>query len=182
MILRRLAAAVFLTGLLLSSSARAQEEDEQVPAKFTVLDLVFTVEDLAWTVEDLRLKETDTEITIELAADVLFEFDSADLLPGARNALEKVAEVIGERAKGSCRIEGHTDGKGSASYNMGLSERRAKSVRDWLTKHSRTKGLKISTKGFGATKPVAPNAHPDGTDDPAGRAKNRRVEIVLTKR
>ena len=167
--------------LLASAAASAQEESQQIPAKFTVLDLVFTVEDLAWTIEDLRLKESDTEITIDLAADVLFDFDSAKLLPGAHNALERVADVIRERAKGTVRIAGHTDGKGSPSYNQTLSERRAAEVRSWLTARVREKRTKLVVVGFGASKPIAPNQTPDGLDDPAGRAKNRRVEIVIEK-
>lgn len=166
---------------LFASAASATEEppEEQVPAKFTVLDLVFTVEDLAWTVEDLHLKETDTEITIELSADVLFDFDAAELRPEAKRALEKVAEVVRQRTKGSVRIEGHTDGKGSAAYNQTLSEKRARSVRDRLA--SMAPGKRYSVVGFGASKPIAPNAREDGSDDAAGRALNRRVQIVIGK-
>jgi outer membrane protein OmpA-like peptidoglycan-associated protein len=64
---------------------------------------------------------------------------------------------------------------------MRLSERRANSVATWL----RTKGglgnFAFSTKGFGETQPAAPNQKPDGSDDPEGRQKNRRVAIVITK-
>jgi outer membrane protein OmpA-like peptidoglycan-associated protein len=82
--------------------------------------------------------------------------------------------------KGNVRIEGHTDAKGSASYNQDLSNRRAESVKKWFTSHG-LKDLHFSTEGFGAKKPVAPNTKPNGSDDPKGRAKNRRVEIVITK-
>ena len=78
-------------------------------------------------------------------------------------------------------IEGHTDGKGKDDYNQKLSERRAQSVRDYFVKDEGLKGLSFSTKGFGKTKPVAPNAREDGSDDPEGRQKNRRVEIVVRK-
>jgi len=173
-----------LLSLLLSGAvASAAEVDDPVPenARFTVLSLVYTVENLAWTVEDLHLKETDTEITIELSADVLFDFDKADLRLEAKSALEKVAEVIRERSKGSSvRIAGHTDGKGSASYNQTLSERRAISVRERLK--GMASGARYSVIGFGATKPIAVNVHEDGSDDPDGRAKNRRVEIVIEKK
>ncbi|MBK5260277.1 MAG: OmpA family protein [Thermoanaerobaculia bacterium] len=70
---------------------------------------------------------------------------------------------------GVVRIEGHTDAKGSASYNKKLSLRRADSVKKWLETHGLA-GMRFSSEGFGAD-----------TDDPEGRQKNRRVEIVITK-
>ncbi|MCA1601780.1 MAG: OmpA family protein [Acidobacteria bacterium] len=78
-----------------------------------VLDLVFRIEDLGGKVQDLQVKETGQEVRIELAADVLFEFDKADILPKAQAALKQAAGIIRDRAKGAVRIEGHTDSKGS---------------------------------------------------------------------
>src|SRR5436190_20887032 len=63
----------------------------------TVLDLKYTVQDLGGKVQDLQIKETDTEIRIELAADVLFDFDKADLRPSAQDALNQAAAVIREK-------------------------------------------------------------------------------------
>ena len=127
------------------------------------------------------MKESDTDVRVELAADVLFEFDKADLLPKAEETLTKAAEFVKERSTGGViRIEGHTDAKGSASYNKKLSLRRAESVKTWLETHGLV-GMRFSSEGFGADKPVAPNTKPDGSDDPDGRQKNRRVEIVITK-
>jgi len=79
------------------------------------------------------------------------------------------------------RIEGHTDAKGSEAYNKQLSIRRAESVKSWLIEKEGLGDRSFSTEGFGAKKPVAPNVKPDGSDDPEGRQKNRRVEIVLSK-
>jgi len=78
-----------------------------------------------------------------------------------------------------CTIGGHTDGKGGKEYNQKLSERRANSVKTWLLGHGASNEMK--TQGFGDTKPVAPNTKPDGSDDPDGRQKNRRVEITIKK-
>jgi photosystem I P700 chlorophyll a apoprotein A2 len=64
-------------------------------------------------------------------------------------------------------------------HNQRLSERRATSVKAWLV--ARGASNQINTQGFGDTKPVAPNTEPDGSDDPDGRQKNRRVEITLKK-
>lgn len=156
--------------------------DAGPPYTMKVLDLVFKVESMAGAVEDLQVKETESEVTIELAADVLFDFDKADLLPKAEETLTKAADLVRERAKGTAtvRIEGHTDGKGSDSYNQSLSRRRAESVKRWFTSHG-LGGITFSTEGFGARRPVAPNTNPDGSDNPEGRAKNRRVEIVVRK-
>jgi outer membrane protein OmpA-like peptidoglycan-associated protein len=129
--------------------------------------------------KDLDAKVTDREIRIELAADVLFDFDKHDLRPEAVPSLEKVAEVLRSRAGSPVAIEGHTDGKGSDAYNQPLSERRAQAVRDWLVKNGGASAAKITTKGWGKSKPIVPNARPDGSDDPDGRKKNRRVEITV---
>jgi outer membrane protein OmpA-like peptidoglycan-associated protein len=144
-------------------------------------DLVFRVEDLKPKVADLQIRESKTELRIELAADVLFDFDKADIRPQAADALKQAAALIRDKGKGTVRIEGHTDAKGSDAYNQKLSERRAASVRDWLVQKEGLKAVKFATQGFGARKPVAANAKPDGSDDPEGRQKNRRVEIVIRR-
>jgi outer membrane protein OmpA-like peptidoglycan-associated protein len=75
-------------------------------------------------------------------------------------------------------IEGHTDGKGGDGYNQVLSERRAMSVRTSLT----ARGLpaeRLNIRGYGKTRPVAENERSDGSDNPEGRQKNRRVEVVV---
>lgn len=148
----------------------------------TVLGIEAKVVDLGGKKLDLVVKETKTEIRLELAADVLFEFDKADLRPQAKDQLREAAAFIREHAKkGKVTIEGHTDGKGNDGYNQKLSERRAQSVRDYFVKAEGLAGIGFSTKGFGKTKPVAPNTRGDGSDDPEGRQKNRRVEIVVSK-
>jgi flagellar motor protein MotB len=89
--------------------------------------------------------------------------------------------VIVEKAKGKVRIEGHTDSKGSDAYNQRLSGQRANAVRDWLVEKEGLKQVKFVTRGFGEVKPVVPNTKLDGSDDPEGRQKNRRVEIIVGK-
>ncbi|HET7710841.1 MAG TPA: OmpA family protein [Thermoanaerobaculia bacterium] len=166
------------------SAAVAQETpqaDAGPPYQVKILDLVFNIVDMGGRVEDLAVKETETEVRIAMAADVLFEFDKADLLPKAEATLAKAAAMIGEKAKGGrAKIEGHTDGKGSDAYNLRLSQRRAESVRRWFQTHGLSQ-LSFTTEGYGAKRPVAPNTKPDGSDDAEGRSRNRRVEIVITK-
>jgi outer membrane protein OmpA-like peptidoglycan-associated protein len=144
-------------------------------------DLNYRADDLGAKVESLQVKETTTEVRIDLSADVLFAFDKADLLPEAQQTLSQAAAIIREKAKGAVRIDGHTDAKGSDVYNQRLSERRAVSVENWFKQSGHLTDISFVTKGFGAKNPVAPNTKPDGSDDPAGRQKNRRVEITITK-
>jgi outer membrane protein OmpA-like peptidoglycan-associated protein len=126
------------------------------------------------------VKESETEIKINLLGDVLFDFDKSTIRPEAEPTLTQIAKFIQSRAKAKVLIEGYTDAKGSAGYNVKLSERRAASVKDWFGKHG-ANSRSIETRGWGAAKPVAPNKKPDGSDDPDGRQKNRRVEITIKK-
>ncbi len=138
-------------------------------------------EALTAALEDLGAKVTEQEIRIELQADVLFDFDKAELRQEAIPSLQKVGAVINGYPNLPVRIEGHSDAKGADDYNMKLSERRAASVKGWLARDAGIDAGRISTYGRGETRPVAPNAKPDGSDDPEGRQKNRRVEITLKK-
>ncbi|HEY6844023.1 MAG TPA: OmpA family protein [Thermoanaerobaculia bacterium] len=144
-----------------------------------ILDLVFNGTETQATVQDLQVKELGNEVQIDLAADVLFDFDKADILPKAEDTLQKAAAIIKQRAKGTVMIAGHTDSKGGDAYNMKLSERRAEAVRDWFRAKGGLSNMAFETRGFGSKQPVAPNQKPDGSDDPDGRAKNRRVEITI---
>ncbi|MGO9848362.1 MAG: OmpA family protein [Methylocella sp.] len=149
---------------------------------FQTEDLTFTVDDLAGKTKDLEVKETKTEIHINLAADVLFDFDKSTLRPSARDTLHQAAAIIRANANGSTvRIDGYTDSKGSDAYNQRLSDRRAESVRNWFVTKEGLRDVNFATKGYGARNPVAPNTKPDGSDDPDGRQKNRRVEITVKK-
>lgn len=138
------------------------------------------LDDLKGLGKDIQVTETATHYKIELSADILFDFDKATLRPAAETALTKIAEVIQSSKTPEVKIEGYTDSKGADDYNLRLSERRASTVAVWLTKHKINGGI-IATFGKGEANPVAPNAKPDGTDNPEGRQKNRRVEIYLRK-
>jgi outer membrane protein OmpA-like peptidoglycan-associated protein len=146
-----------------------------------VLGLVFRVDDIGGKIESFAVRETPLEIRIDLAADVLFDFDKSTLLPKAKQTLHRAAGIIGAKAKGIVRIEGYTDAKGSDAYNQNLSERRAESVKNWFITQEGLGKIQFHTQGFGAKNPVAPNKKTDGTDDPMGRQKNRRVEIIIKK-
>jgi outer membrane protein OmpA-like peptidoglycan-associated protein len=173
-------AAVFL--MLLLSSAGAQPSPGKVLAiDSKVLDIVGVTRGLEGTLKDLGAKVSEKEIVIELAADVLFDFDKHDLKPAAVDALTRVADVLKGMGKAPAMIEGHTAGKGSSAYNQKLSERCANSVKDWLLKQGGIERARLASKGFGMMRPIAPNTKPDCSDDPEGRQKNRRVEIRIKK-
>jgi outer membrane protein OmpA-like peptidoglycan-associated protein len=135
---------------------------------------------LGAALNDLGAKATDTEVDIDLPGDVLFDFDKASLRAEAVPVLQKVATVIQGYPAYAVVISGHTDSIGGKAYNQGLSERRAQTVKAWLVSHGVAGAA--TTQGFGGDRPIAPNTHPDGSDDPVGRQKNRRVEIKLLKR
>jgi outer membrane protein OmpA-like peptidoglycan-associated protein len=118
------------------------------------------------------------ERRLSVVADALFDFDQSNLRPDAGETLQAAAPEIKKIGGKPSRVEGHTDAKGGDAYNMKLSEARATTVRDWMAKHEL---IPASTpiKGYGKTVPAAPNETADGRDDPVGRQKNRRVEVVF---
>ncbi len=108
--------------------------------------------------------------------ELLFEVGHAELRPEAGPVLDQVVAALNQAGK-PVEINGHTDDKGSDGSNLELSQERANAVDAAL----KARGLTVATTvtGYGETQPIAPNATPDGADDPAGRAQNRRVEIVI---
>jgi len=118
---------------------------------------------------------TETPVEIKLPSDVLFQFAKSDLTPAAQSALDEVDSQI-DSSTGTITIEGHTDAIGDDASNQLLSEARAASVRAALQDKLGT-GFTVNVVGFGESRPVAPNNNPDGSDNPDGRAQNRRVEI-----
>lgn len=92
--------------------------------------------------------------------------------------LKKAVDFVKDNANASITVTGYTDGKGTPHYNKLLSERRAIAVKEYLIDQKVIERKKIKATGLGEKDPIAPEKTPDGLDDPAGRAKNRRVEIV----
>ncbi len=137
--------------------------------------------DMQGALRDLHAEVTGQQIKVNLAADLLFDFDKAEIKPGAEPTLDKVVTVLKASPGASLSVEGHTDGKGTDAYNVPLSEKRAVNVAQWLASRANLPAASVRTKGWGKSKPIAPNATPDGSDDPEGRAKNRRVEIIVTR-
>ena len=136
-------------------------------------DYVYTI-DLGDSVETLKTqKHVGGRTAVTINSDVLFDFDRATLTADAKKTLDGVAGKL-RQAKGAIRVDGYTDSKGSGSYNLRLSKRRASAVRGYLAQQ--VSGKSIKAAGHGEAHPVAPNRK-GGTDNPEGRAKNRRVTI-----
>lgn len=126
----------------------------------------------------LDARETERGVVVNLP-DVLFEFNNARLTAEARDKVSQIATVLHDRARDRrVSVEGHADSIGSEAYNLALSEHRAQAVGQEL-RYDGVREAHLTTKGYGEKYPVAPNTNADGSDNPAGRVKNRRVEVVI---
>lgn len=114
---------------------------------------------------------------ITLDDSVLFDFGESTVRADAADTLAKLAAVLTDAGAPTAHVYGHTDSIGDDASNQTLSEQRAKAVVDELKKNGATTTL--DWQGFGETQPVAPNTNDDGSDNPAGRQANRRVEIYI---
>lgn len=104
---------------------------------------------------------------------VNFDFDKSNIRPDAAVILDEAANILTTSHKGAhVRIEGYTDWTGPEAYNQGLSERRARSVRDYLVAHG-VEASRLTTVGYGESNPIADNTTREG------RALNRRVELQV---
>ena len=127
-------------------------------------------------VESLKPVEScGTVITLEDG--ILFDFGKSDIRPDAAQTLSTLATVLNNAKVPTAHIYGHTDSVSDEAFNQKLSEDRANAVKNELSKDGVT--ATMDATGYGETKPVAPNENPDGSDNPAGRALNRRVEIYI---
>ncbi|WP_446665848.1 OmpA family protein [Flexivirga sp. B27] len=115
--------------------------------------------------------------TVDLQADVLFAYGSAKLTATGRQVIGQTAISIKSHVDGkTIAVVGNTDSKGSNAFNQKLGKQRADAVAKEL--RSKLPGAKLKVSSNGETKPVAANTKADGSDNPAGRAKNRRVTIA----
>lgn len=103
---------------------------------------------------------------------IYFDFGSATLRPESEPVLKEIADALTSNAAWKLTIDGHTDNVGGDAPNLDLSRRRAASVRDALVTRYKITAARLTTDGFGASRPKESNATPDG------RARNRRVELV----
>ena len=127
-------------------------------------------------VESLKPVEScGTVITLEDG--VLFDFGKSDIRPDAAQTLKSLAGVLNNAKVPTAHIYGHTDSISDEAFNLQLSQERADAVSAELKKDGVS--AMLDATGYGESKPVAPNENADGSDNPAGRALNRRVEIFI---
>jgi len=129
--------------------------------------------EIAKTVPDAKVERVGEGIVVEFSSNILFGYDKSDLSSDAKVNLEKLVKILNVYPDTDIEVQGHTDSKGSESYNQNLSQSRAGAVSVYLY----NKGIandRIRTKGFGENMPKYDN----NTD--AGRSQNRRVEFLIT--
>jgi len=130
-------------------------------------------EEIKKTVPDAKVERIGEGIVVEFSSNVLFGFDKSELSSEAKTNLNKLVIVLNSYVDTDIEIQGHTDSKGSESYNQNLSEQRAGAVSNYLS----GKGIaynRITIKGFGENSPKYSNSTTDG------QAQNRRVEFLIT--
>lgn len=130
-------------------------------------------EEIKKTVPDAQVIRVGEGIVVEFSSNVLFAFDKSDLSDDAKSNLDKLLIVVNKYRDTDIEVQGHTDNKGSETYNLALSEQRAASVSAYLG----SKGLvasRLAIKGFGEGLPKYLN------ETESGRAQNRRVEFLIT--
>lgn len=127
---------------------------------------------------ELQARQVGEGIVVDLPGDILFDFDKDILRPDAERVLQRLAELLRSFPDKAVSIGGHTDSKGDDAYNDALSERRARRVEEDLLRRDETP-RNFLVQGFGERQPIASNEKLDGSDDPDGRQKNRRVEIRI---
>ena len=130
-------------------------------------------EEIKNKVPEAKVERVGEGIVVEFNSNILFGFDKAELSTDAKSNLDKLVTVLNTYPDTNIELQGHTDSKGSESYNQTLSEKRASTVSSYLTE----KGIKVermTIKGFGETVPKYDN------ETEEGRAQNRRVEFLIT--
>ncbi len=109
---------------------------------------------------------------------VYFEFDKSNVITFYQQQIDSVYNILANNPTYQLEVSGHTDSKGSDKYNEVLSKKRAEAVSAYLVKKGVEKA-RIKTSYLGESQPIAPNEGKDGSDDPEGRARNRRVEFKV---
>jgi outer membrane protein OmpA-like peptidoglycan-associated protein len=112
-------------------------------------------------------------------SNIYYEYDKADLIPASKLVLDTLYDILKENPTITIELSAHTDSKGADKYNEELSQKRAEACTNYLVNEKGIAKDRIVAKGYGKTMPVAPNTNPDGSDNPEGRAKNRRTEFKI---
>lgn len=136
-------------------------------------DMDKQAEEIKDQIPGAKVERIDEGIKVEFNEKILFAFSKSDLSDSAKLNLDKLATALKNYPNTNIEIQGHTDSRGTDDYNMGLSLRRANSVRDYLVSQG-IDGSRMTVKGYGESAPAYSN------DTPEGMAQNRRVEFLIT--
>jgi outer membrane protein OmpA-like peptidoglycan-associated protein len=168
-----------LTGREVSSDeiiqALAPKEPPHLSGGSRGLGLVTDCKLLHKDAEDNKSRGIEPAANSEgVALTVQFASGSAELTPGDEKTLAALGNALDSNTLKACcfEIQGHTDSVGGETYNMGLSDRRARAVVDYLASRDPQERNHLLAQGYGKTRPIAKN------DTSEGRAKNRRVQII----
>lgn len=158
-----------------AEAARAQAEaatERAVAATDRAVAAAARAQALEQELTELKAKDSERGLVMTLQEGVLFEYNRAELKPGAMRNLQPLLTFLKEHPDRTLLIEGHTDSTGSDAYNLDLSQRRAEAVRNFLVLNGISSD-RVLARGYGESYPVTTNT------TEAGRQQNRRVEIVI---
>lgn len=136
-------------------------------------DMDKQAEEIQTDIPGAKVERVEEGIKVEFNEKILFDFSKSDIGDSAKKNLNALVSILNKYPNTNIEIQGHTDSRGTDEYNMGLSERRAQTVKSYL----QSQGIdpaRMTTKGFGESAPAYSN------DTQEGMAQNRRVEFLIT--
>jgi len=136
-------------------------------------DMDKQAEEIQTDIPGAKVERVEEGIKVEFNEKILFDFSKAEIGDSAKKNLDALVQILNKYPNTNIEIQGHTDSRGTDEYNMGLSERRAETVKSYLA----AQGIdpsRMTTKGFGESAPAYSN------DTQEGMAQNRRVEFLIT--
>ena len=153
-------------------TANQTATEEQLPTQITT-ETVKNIE------TELNAEKVPEGIRINVPETILFDFDKYNVRTQAKPTLTKINLLLRHYENAQIFINGHTDNQGENAYNLELSQKRAAAVKYYFMNVFKVPNARMQTKGYGKTKPIFPNNNLDGSDNPVGREKNRRVELII---
>ena len=177
---KKIVLLLFVLGVLSTARPFTTKQMRNDTIRINALEVEF-VEEKAAVKEVKENGSGEVKKIIRLNENKLyFDFDESRIKPEYYGVLREMVKEI-KAMDSDVIIRGYTDSKGTDEYNDRLSLRRAEAVRDKLTEFGLESGRVLKVEGMGKRNPVAPNTNKDGSDNPAGRALNRRIELELVK-
>ena len=178
LILLSVAAIIALTGCTSAEKPMKEMVITETENQFVMEDIDVskkTLEELiVFNEEGVTIRREGNNLVLSMPELVLFDFNKYEVKNKVKGSLNTLAKALEENPDIRIKIDGYTDFIGSEGYNLELSVKRAKSIRNYLVDRG-VKSSNISIEGYGKQNPIANNA------TAAGRAKNRRVEFIISR-